>query len=282
MAKSILITGAARGIGLCCALGLKKRGYTVFATARTAEDLQQLKTLGLEPIALELASTESIREAVAILLQATGGTLDYLFNNAGYGQPGAVEDLTRDAIRKQFEANVFGVIELTNLLIPVMRQQGHGRIIFTSSVLGLVCLPFRGAYNASKYALEAFADTLRLELAASSIQVSLLEPGPIASNFRAASLVAYRTSIQPAASHFAKTYQQLENYYDEPAATQPSYAQSPELVLTKLIKALENKRPKPRYFVTNATVMLATAKRLLPTRWLDKILLKIQKSSEQG
>lgn len=280
--KTILITGASRGIGLCCALGLQKRGYEVFATARNAADLANLRAQGLHAVLLELNDSNSIQQAVNEVLAKTGGAVDILFNNAGYGQPGAVEDLTRDAIRQQFETNVFGAIELTNLIIPVMRHQGHGRIIFTSSILGLVSLPYRGAYNASKYALEGFADTLRLELADSPLKVSTIEPGPIQSNFRATSLKAYQENIQAEQSHFHGTYKHLEKYYAEGTEMLPDYLRSPELVLKKLIKAIESKYPKPHYYVTASTVILATLKRLLPYRVLDWVLLKIQAIGEHS
>ena len=162
--KSVLITGCSSGIGLCAAEGLARCGYRVFATARKDADVAMLAGRGLESLRLDLADSASIRAAMDEILARTGGTLDALFNNAGYGQPGAVEDLRREVLRAQFETNVFGTMELTNRVMPVMRAQGHGRIIINSSVLGFVALPFRGAYNATKFALEGLADTLRLEL----------------------------------------------------------------------------------------------------------------------
>jgi NAD(P)-dependent dehydrogenase (short-subunit alcohol dehydrogenase family) len=158
-AKSILITGCSSGIGLCVAQGLKQRGYRVFATARKAEDVAMLEQQGLESLRLDLADSTSIEAALAAVLERTGGTLDALFNNGAYGQPGAVEDLRREVLREQFETNLFGTHELTCRVLPVMRRQGHGRIIHNSSVLGLIALPFRGAYNSSKYALEGLTDT---------------------------------------------------------------------------------------------------------------------------
>ena len=156
--KSILITGCSSGIGLCVAEGLKARGYRVFATARKETDAQQLRADGFESLRLDLADSDSITAAVDEILARTNGTLDALFNNGAYGQPGAVEDLSRDALRAQFETNLFGWHELTNQILPVMRRQGHGRIIQNSSVLGFVALRYRGAYNASKYALEGLSD----------------------------------------------------------------------------------------------------------------------------
>src|SRR5687768_4196250 len=176
--KAVLITGCSSGIGLAVAMGLKERGYRVFASARKATDVERLQAEGLESLPLDLNESVSIRAAVDTVLDQTGGTLYALFNNGGYGQPGAVEDLSRQAIREQFETNLFGWMELTNLLIPVMRRQGEGRIIQNSSVLGYIALKYRGAYNASKYAVEGWSDTLRLELHGSNIFVALIEPGP--------------------------------------------------------------------------------------------------------
>ena len=185
--KSVLITGCSSGIGLCVAKGLRARGYQVFATTRKKEDVAMLKELGLNSLQLDLDDSISIQNAVKQVLHETGGTLYALFNNGAYGQAGAVEDLTRDTLRAQFESNLFGWLELTNAVLPVMRKQGYGRIIQNSSVLGLVAMPFRGAYNASKYALEGLTDTLRQEVTHTSenIHISLIEPGPIESQFRA-------------------------------------------------------------------------------------------------
>ena len=172
-ARSILITGCSSGIGLCVAQGLRERGYRVFATARKAADVEKLVEMGLESLQLDLDDPASIARAVDEVLSRTGGTLDALFNNGAWGLPAAVEDLTRKNLRDLFETNLFGWHELTRLVLPVMRRQGHGRIIQNSSVLGFVALRYRGAYNASKYALEGLSDTLRLELKGSNIHVSL-------------------------------------------------------------------------------------------------------------
>ena len=152
MTKSILITGSSTGIGYRAAEMLREKGYRVFASARKAEDVTRLEQQGFEAISLDVADTDSINNGMDIILDRTGGTLDVLFNNAGYGQAGALEDISRDVMRKQFETNVFGLHELTSKVIPVMRKQGHGRIINVSSVLGFVTMPYRGAYNASKFA----------------------------------------------------------------------------------------------------------------------------------
>ena len=191
---SILITGCSSGIGLHAALTLNARGYQVFATARKPEDVEMLKAKGLNAIPLDLTDSESIAQAISIVLEQTSGQLDFLFNNGAYGQPGALEDLPTNALKTQFESNVFGWHELTRQIIPVMRTQGHGRIIQCSSVLGFVSMAYRGAYNASKYALEGLTDTLRLEVKDGNIDVILIQPGPINTQFRANALKAFNFS----------------------------------------------------------------------------------------
>ncbi len=272
--KSILITGCSSGIGLCTAKGLQQRGYRVFAAARRAKDVSKLESQGLESILLDLDVSNSITTAVTTLFHQTGNELFALFNNAAYGQPGAVEDLSREVLRQQFETNLFGTHELTNLIIPVMRKQGYGRIIQNSSVLGLAALPFRGAYNASKFALEGLSDTLRLELQGSGIHVSLIEPGPIESRFRANSFAMFKQNIDRENSAHRDYYRGVETRLAKQGHAQP-FTLPPEAVLKKVIHALESPRPKARYYVTVPTYLFGYARRLLSTRLLDKILLKV-------
>ncbi|MGZ8187512.1 MAG: SDR family oxidoreductase [Methylosarcina sp.] len=273
-AKTILITGCSTGIGYVTARELHKRGHTVIATARKPEDVARLSEEGLTALPLDLADSASIRQAVQQTLELTGGKLDALFNNGAFGQPGAVEDLTREVLRFQFETNLFGTHELTNLVIPVMRKQGHGRIIYNSSVLGLVALTYRGAYNASKFALEGLADTLRLELHGSNIHVSLIEPGPILSNFRQNSFALYKQNIDAEHSVHKWTYQAMEARLQKQGAAVP-FTLPAEAVTEKVIHALEAKRPKIRYYVTFPTHLFAFLKRLLPFRCLDGFLRKV-------
>ena len=272
--KSILITGCSSGIGLCVAEGLKARGYRVFATARKETDAQQLRADGFESLRLDLADSDSITAAVDEILTRTNGTLDALFNNGAYGQPGAVEDLSRDALRAQFETNLFGWHELTNQILPVMRRQGHGRIIQNSSVLGFVALRYRGAYNASKYALEGLSDTLRLELAGTDIHVSLIEPGPVTSRFRENAFKAYQENIDPDNSVHRDKYLAMEARLKTEGPVVP-FTLPPEAVLKKVIHALESRRPRARYYVTFPTYLFGTLKRLLSTRSLDRLLNKV-------
>ena len=271
MKRSILITGCSSGIGLCAAEGLQTRGYRVFATARKMADVEMLTAKGLEALQLDLADSASIQAAMEEILARTGGTLDALFNNAGYGQPGAVEDLTRDVLRTQFETNLFGMIELTNRVLPVMRRQGHGRIVQNSSILGYIVLAYRGAYNASKFAIEGITDTLRLELRGSGIYVSLIEPGPIKSRFRANAFAAFEQHIDAAASAHREQYAAMVRRLQKPGPAAP-FTLGPEAVLEKLIHALESPRPRARYLVTKPAWIFAYAKRLLPTAWLDRVL----------
>lgn len=272
--KNILITGCSSGIGRCVAAGLARRGYRVFASARRSEDVRSLEAAGLEGVQLDLADSRSIRQAVDEVLARSGGRLDALFNNGAYGQPGAVEDLSRDVLREQFETNLFGTVELTNLIIPLMRAQGYGRIIQNSSVLGLVALPFRGAYTASKYALEGITDTLRLELRGSGIHLCLIEPGPIESRFRANALAAYKRNIDVGHSHHRDKYLAMERRLAKQGAAVP-FTLPPEAVLKKVIHALESRYPKVRYRVTVPTHLFAALKRLLPDYWMDRLLATV-------
>ncbi len=271
--KTILITGCSSGIGLCCAETLQARGWRVFATARKTADVEQLQSQGLESLQLDLDDSYSIQQAVTEILQRTGGTLDALFNNGAYGQPGAVEDLSRDTLRKQFETNLFGTAELMNHMIPVMRKQGHGRIVQNSSVLGFVAMPYRGAYNASKFALEGLTDTLRLELKGTNIHLSLIQPGPIESKFRSNAFAAFEANIDPTNSPHRENYEAMEARLKKEGPAAP-FTLPGDAVADKLVHALESPRPKVRYPVTFPTYLFAWLKRLLPDRWQDAILLK--------
>lgn len=273
MNKSILITGCSSGIGLDAATTLSARGYQVFATARNEEDISYLQSKGLNAYYLDLTNSESIHNVVNLILEETGGTLDYLFNNGAYGQPGALEDLPTQALREQFETNVFGWHELTKLIIPVMRRQGHGRIIQCSSVLGFVSMAYRGAYNASKYALEGLTDTLRLELKSANIAVVLLQPGPINTQFRENALRAFKKNIDDENSLHKIQYQQQVRRLASKTSKAKFTLESSD-VTKALIHALESNRPKIRYRITVPTKLFAIFKRILPSRWLDSLLSK--------
>lgn len=277
---AVLITGCSSGIGLCAARTLGQRGFKVFASCRREQDVQRLRDEGLRCLRLDLEDSASIQAAVDELLEETGGRLYGLFNNAGYGQPGAVEDLRREILRAQFETNVFGTLELINRVIPVMRRQGEGRIIQNSSVLGFVALQYRGAYNASKYALEGLYDTLRLELAGTGIGVSLVEPGPIESRFRANAYEKFLANIDAGASVHCDTYAAMVQRLTKPGPAAP-FTLPAEAVVTKVLHALESPRPRPRYYVTFPTYLFGTLKRVLSTRMLDRVLMRVSRREQK-
>lgn len=271
--KTILVTGCSSGIGLTTCTFLKAQGYRVFATARHPEDVASLSEKGFEAYQLDLTNSNQIHDVVAQIIETSHEPLYALCNNAGYAQPGALEDLTRDNLREQFETNVFGLQELTNAVIPIMRQQGFGRIIHISSVLGFISLPFRGAYNASKYAVEGLADTLRLELRKTGIYVCLIEPGPIMSQFRENALAAYYAQQEQGSSQHQDAYTRfLANFKKNKAQR---IGGEPIAVSKKILQALESKSPKPRYYVTAPTYLFAALKRILPQRTLDLLLGRI-------
>ncbi|PRY73685.1 SDR family oxidoreductase [Halomonas ventosae] len=278
--RSVLVTGCSSGIGHAAAHALARRGWRVFATARREADLAGLRDSGLEAVPLDLDDSDAIAACVATVLEATDGRLDALFNNAAYGQPGAVEDLSRTVLRAQLETNLLGTHELTCRVLPVMRRQGHGRIVQNSSVLGLAALPYRGAYVCSKFALEGLTDTLRLELTGSGIQVSLIEPGPIASRFRENAYRAFKAHIDTAHSAHADTYRAVEARLagDDSGGR---FTLGAEAVVAKLVHALESPRPRARYYVTLPTHLFGTLKRLLGTRALDRVLLRSTRGERQ-
>ncbi len=278
--RAVFITGCSSGIGYRAAHGLQERGYTVVASARRAEDVARLQAEGLTCLQLDLDSPQSILEAVDQLAEITDKKLFGLFNNAGYGQPGAVEDLDREALRAQFETNVFGTLDLTNRLIPWMRAAGEGRIVQNSSVLGFVALAYRGAYNASKYALEGLYDTLRLELADTDIHAVLIEPGPIISRFRANALAAFRQNIDIDNSVHRDCYRATEQRLTREGAVAP-FTLPEQAVVDKLIRALESRRPRPRYYVTFPTYLFGSLKRVLGSRALDRVLLGISRGEQK-
>ena len=272
--RTILITGCSSGIGRHVAHGLARRGYRVFATARRKEDVARLKQEGLEnSLQLDLDDSRSIRRAAEEVLERTGGRLYALFNNGAYGQPGAVEDLSRETLRAQLETNLLGTHELTCAVLPAMRAAGEGRIIQNSSILGFAAMPYRGAYNCSKFALEGLTDTLRLELVGTGIRVSLIEPGPIRSRFRENAYRKFIENIDIESSPHRQRYLNLVERLRKEGDAAP-FTLGPEAVLKRVIHALESRNPKPRYYVTFPTYLFGYLRRLLPTRMLDRALLK--------
>jgi len=274
MTKSILITGCSSGIGYDAAHGLLKRGWRVFATCRAEADCDRLRSEGLESFRLDYDDQASITTALAEALDRTGGTLDALYNNGAFALPGALEDLPRDGLRAIFETNLFGYHDLTRQVIPVMRAQGHGRIVNCSSILGFIVLPWRGAYTATKFAMEGLTDTLRIEMRGTGIHVSLIEPGPITSRIQINAIPHFEKWIDwensPRAEEYRKT---LLKRLDKDRG--PDRFELPASAVTKkLIHAIEARRPRPRYYVTTPTYFMGAMRRMLPTRAMDWILTR--------
>lgn len=271
--KTILITGCSSGIGLDAAHGLRAAGWRVFASCRTATDCDRLRAEGFDSPRIDYVDPDSIMNGLAKVLEATGGTLDALYNNGAYACPGAVEDLPVGALRAIFEANLFGWHELTRLVIPVMRKQGHGRIINCSSVLGLVALKWRGAYVATKFALEGLTDVLRIEMKGTPIKVILIEPGPVTSKIRENAIPHFEKWIDWENSARAEEYKGvLDRLYTDSG---PDAFELPASAVTrKLIHALTSPRPKARYYVTTPTYLMGFLRRILPTRLLDAVILR--------
>ncbi len=273
--RSILITGCSSGIGKICAMKLKEAGWQVHATARNKQDIEMLENSGLSAYFLDYTDTRSVHETFNAVMKSTGGTLDALFNNGAYGQPGAVEDLSTDVLRAQFEANFFGWHELTNLCVPIMRKQGHGRIVHCSSVLGWVTAPWRGAYNASKFALEGLASTMRIELKGTGIHVSLIEPGPIKTRFSENALEKFLENIAWENSVNRTVYDsELKRLRKQKSNNVGKFTLPPEAVYEKLVHALNAKKPKAHYPVTVPTHFMNFARRFLPQSTVDNILKK--------
>lgn len=252
--KSILITGCSSGIGLVAAQALKKRGYRVIASCRKITDCTRLRDQGFDVLQLDLDDSASVRQAAEQALELTQGQLYALFNNAGYGVYGPLSAVSRSQLEQQFASNFFGLHELTQALLPAMLTHQQGRIIQTSSIVGFISTPRRGAYSASKYALEAWSDALRLELYHTGIKVSLIEPGP----------------LQTAFSQNVNQTQPAQIVQNPPIAKR--FALPADAILPKLYHALESAAPKTRYRVTAVTQFAMVGKRLLPDKWMDKIL----------
>lgn len=277
MKKSILITGCSSGIGKAAAIALRDKGYQVFATARTEKDCAILNKENLIAVILDVASQNSIHQAYQEVVKHTEGNLYGLINNAGYCQTGAIEDLSNAAIQQQFAVNLFGPIELIRLIVPLMRKQGQGRIINISSISGLISYPYAGAYCATKYALEAITDALRIELADTNIRVSLIEPGPVATNF-VNKLISSQENIDWKDSTHRKLYEQDKLLL--PKLNRPGEV-DPANIVKSIINALESKNPKIRY-INFSVYKDVLHKRLLPERWFDAFMVRdLQRSIQQ-
>ncbi len=270
--RSILITGCSSGIGNDAAHGLSRAGWRVFATCRRQDDCDRLISEGLESFVLDYADEASIEAAVGETLKRTGGSLDAVFNNGAFACPGAVEDLPRGALREIFETNLFGVHDLTRRVIPVMRAQGHGHIVNCSSVLGFTGLKWRGAYVATKFAMEGLSDVLRLEMRDTGVRVVLIEPGPITSLIRINSIPHFERWIDWRSSARRAQYEAtlLKRLYEKGGPDRWELPAS--AVTTVLLRALSTANPRPRYRVTTPTRVMAVLRRVLPGRALDAFL----------
>lgn len=269
-AKSILMTGCSSGIGYHCAHIMKRRGWQVLATVRKESDRARLEGEGLSALILDYANPTSVQACADAALAATDGHLFALFNNGAYGQTGAVEDLSVDVLRAQFEANVFGWHDLTTRLIPTMRSQNRGRIVQCSSVLGFITMKYRGAYAASKYAIEALSDSLAMELEGTDIHVSLIEPGPITSRFVEHTITHFEANINWQNSVHRADYEKRMARMKRGGANK--FKLGPEAVAKRLIHAVEHPRPRPRYYVTTPTYVMGTLRRLMTHRALRRFL----------
>ncbi|USR76668.1 SDR family NAD(P)-dependent oxidoreductase [Photobacterium damselae] len=270
---SILITGCSSGIGFYCAKQLHQAGHHVVATCRTEYDHKALQQLGISTVNMEMSDDTSIEKGFAQALALLNGNIDILFNNAAYGQPGALEDLPTEALKEQFATNFFGWHTLTRLTISQMLKQKSGKIVQNSSVLGLVAMKYRGAYNASKFAIEGYTDTLRLELADTPIHISLIEPGPIESQFRATAKRYFEHYVNIDHSRHKLSYQQTLERLGNPSPSN-RFTLQPDAVYQRLLSIIEAKQPKARYFITQPTYIFAFLRRVLPSRLLDKIVSK--------
>ena len=269
--RTVMVTGCSSGIGLATAVVLRARGWRVFPTARRLEDLEHLREAGFQPVMLDLGEPASVAEAVEDVMTLCEGSLGALVNNAGVAQFGAVEDLTRDALRRQFEVNTFGAQDLANRLIPHFREQGRGRIVNVSSVYGRVTAPMVGCYCASKYAMEALSDAMRMELRAVGIAVSLIEPGPILSQFRTNSADHSVAAVDMQGGRFARRYtRRLEKAKAPQLRT--VFTKPPEAVAVKIAHALESRHPRSRYCVTLPAYLGAFLRRFAPDTLLDLML----------
>lgn len=273
--ENILITGCSTGIGFETAKVLKNHGFKVYATARKEEDVNTLKNLGFISYKLDVTKAEDIKYILDKIIKEDG-KLSAVFNNAGYGQPGAVEDIKTEVLKEQFETNLFGLHELTIQTIKVFRKQGFGKIIQHSSVLGIISLKFRGAYNSSKYAIEGLTDTLRQELIGSNISVSLINTGPVTSKFRENALKMFNKNITIEDSFFESTYKnEVKKRLESTDDTKAPFNLPATSVANVVLKIMNSKKPKPRYYVTKATHILGFAKRVLSTNLLDKLLNRV-------
>lgn len=270
--RSVLITGCSSGIGWATAVEMAARNWRIFATARKPEDMERIEAEGWHAVALDVSSSDSIEQAVSTVLEATDGALDGVVNNAGFGMPGAIEDLSREAMQRQFEVNLFGAVELTNRLLPALRKRPQSRVVYISSLVGRMSLPFMGIYSASKFALEAVADAQRIELSMTPVRVVLIEPGPIGTRFSATCAMEGESRLEADRSRFKGAYERYFKQRRGGGMSEDRFRLPPEAVAQRVAHALISDRPKVRYLVTLPTYVADFLVRFVPVCWRDGVM----------
>ena len=269
--KNILITGCSSGIGHDAALTLNKKGWRVFATCRSRSDCKYFESLGIESFPLDLSNEKSIKSATDLIEEKISSKLNAIFNNAAFAIPGAIQDLPRSALREIFEVNVFGQFDLIKRCLPLMAQVEDPRIVNCSSVLGFLSLPYRGAYSATKFALEALTDAMRRENFDGPVKIILLQPGPINTKIRQNSIKHFEKWVNWQDSIHQKKYKNIviERLYNKSSSNLSKYELHPRSVTKVLEKALDAKKPKCRYMITTPTLAARILISTLPTKLLD-------------
>lgn len=272
--RTVLVTGCSSGIGQATARYLRDLGWEVLPTARKSADLDALRAEGFDPIELDLGDSGSVQKTIRECLNRVPDGLGGIVNNAGMALPGAVEDLSRDALRKQFEVNVFGLQELTNGFIPTLRSQGWGRIVNVSSIYGRIAAPMVGSYCASKFALEAISDALRIELSGTGVGLSLIEPGPIVSAFRRNAAASLEEDVITADARFRVAYEKEAARRKKQFKKVDFFNRPPEEVAKRIAHALESSRPRRRYVITPPAHLGVFISRFVPTALVDRLLAR--------
>ncbi|MEA2310031.1 MAG: hypothetical protein QOG86_1999 [Thermoleophilaceae bacterium] len=269
--KAVLITGCSTGIGRATAERLAGKGFTVYATARRPDSIADLAEKGCKTLALDVTDEESMAAAVKTV-EAAEGAVGALVNNAGYSQSGAIEDVSMDSVRRQFETNVYGLTRMCQLVLPKMREQHYGRIVNISSMGGKLVFPGGGVYHGTKHAVEAISDALRFEVRGFGIGVSIIEPGLIKTEFANAATTSIEEGTAgdgPYASFNRQVAEKTVEAYEGPMA---KLAAGPEAVAKVIEKAITSSRPKPRYMVTAGARVLLATRRALPDRGWDAMM----------
>jgi NAD(P)-dependent dehydrogenase (short-subunit alcohol dehydrogenase family) len=266
--KAVLITGCSTGIGRATAEHLARSGHSVYATARRPESIEDLKDAGCKTLALDVNDEASMSAAVSAVEEAEGA-VGALVNNAGYSQSGALEMIGMDDVRRQFETNVFGLLRMCQLVLPGMRRRGGGRIVNVSSMGGKLTFPGGGIYHATKYAVEAMSDAMRFEVQGFGIDVVVIEPGLIKTNFAETAVGSVSHEDGPYAEFNTAVAAATAGAYEGPLGR---LGGGPEAVAKAIEKAITAKRPRARYPVTASARVLMTQRKLLPDRAWDAVV----------